>query len=259
MAAPGSYVELTESWGMPMPHVEQEMIYRRYQYLSDLAAGRRLLEIGCGTGLGNHMLAGSTAELFSFDLEYENISNGRRHAPGLFGCSDAQQLPFSSGSLDVVAACEMIYYVPNHDRMLAEIRRVVRPGGAVFLAMANPERPGFHHSPFSTHYPSARDAAELLRKHGFEPELYGVFPLENNPRARLLRFLAGIATRFHLVPRTLAGRGFLKKIFFGELTPYRGIDEFAARDAEIPQPVRLEPISRCTGYSVLYAVGRLTG
>ena len=76
--------------------------------------------------------------------------------------------------------CEMIYYVPDHDRMLAEIRRVTRPGGVVFLAMANPERPGFHHSPFSTEYPSARGAAELLRRHGFEPELYGVFPLQKH-------------------------------------------------------------------------------
>ena len=81
--------------------------------------------------------------------------------------------------------------------------------------------------------------------------------LQNTPRARLLRFVARIATKFHLVPKTLAGRGFLKKIFFGELTPYRGITEFAARDDEIPQPVRLDPIGRCTGYSVLYAVGRL--
>lgn len=242
---------------MPMPHIEHEMIYRRYKYLADLAEGRRLLEIGCGTGLGNHLLAASAAELFSFDLEYDNVDNGRRNAPGEFGCTDAQALPFSSESLDVVAACEMIYYVPDHERMLAEIRRVMRPGGAVFLAMANPERPGFHHSPFSTEYPSARRAAELLRTHGFEPELYGVFPLQNTPRARLLRFVARIATKFHLVPKTLAGRGFLKKIFFGELTPYRGITEFAARDDEIPQPVRLDPIGRCTGYSVLYAVGRL--
>ena len=156
MTAPGSYVELTESWGMPMPHIEHEMIYRRYKYLADLADGRRLLEIGCGTGLGNHLLAASAAELFSFDLEYDNVDNGQHNAPGMFGCTDAQALPFSSESLDVVAACEMIYYVPDHERMLAEIRRVMRPGGAVFLAMANPERPGFHHSPFSTEYPSAR-------------------------------------------------------------------------------------------------------
>ena len=78
MTAPGSYVDLTESWGMPdARHRAREMIYRRYKHLADIAAGRRLLELGCGTGLGNHLLAASADELFSFDLEYDK----RRQRP----------------------------------------------------------------------------------------------------------------------------------------------------------------------------------
>ena len=135
--------------------------------------GRRPLEIGCGTGLGNHLLAASVAELFSFDLEYDNVDNGRRNAPGEFGCTDAQALPFSSESLDVVAACEMIYYVPDHERMLAEIRRSCAQVVRCSLRWPTPN------ARVSTTLRSARSTpAPVGRprccKHGFEPELYGV-------------------------------------------------------------------------------------
>jgi SAM-dependent methyltransferase len=247
---------LTESWGMPMPDIEKEMIFRRYSFLAEMAAGKRLLEVGCGAGLGNHLLDGQVDVLCSFDLEKANIDNAVAHAPGLYGCADAQRLPFADASFDVVAACEMIYYVPDQAQMLTEIRRVLRPGGAVFLAMANPERPGFHHSPFSTHYPSARSATALLAAAGFTPQVYGVFPLSTSLKSRVLRLASRLAVKFHLVPKTLSGRGKLKKLFYGELTPYEGVAHLTEA-TDIPQPVAVSGQSPCTGYSVLYAVGRL--
>jgi hypothetical protein len=49
----------------------------------------------------------------------------------------------------------------------------------------------------------------------------------------------------------------LKRIFFGELTPYEGIDRAAASPDFRPVPVSGD--APCRGYRVLYAVGRLPG
>jgi SAM-dependent methyltransferase len=258
MASNGRYVELTESWHMPMPAIQQEMIFRRYSFFRSLSDGA-LLEVGCGQALGNQLLIENDSFVVSCDLEPVNVAKAKENADGAFGVADATYLPFAARSFDAVAACEMIYYVPEQAAMVREIVRVLRPGGAVFIACANPERPSFHESPHSTHYPSARELNRLLSDAGLEPTVYGVFPLDTSLRGRVLRLAAGIATKLHVVPKTLAGRGMLKRIFFGELTPYEGTAGAAQRDSEIPEPVRIPGDRRCSDFRVLYAVGRLTG
>lgn len=255
MTEPPQFVALTESWGMPMPAVQQQMVFRRYRFLADRVKGGRVLEVGCGNGLGNQLLSDECEVVVSSDFERENVEQARAHAPGHYAVADAQKLPYADRSFDAVAACEMIYYVPDQDLMVEEMKRVLRPGGFVFITFPNMERPGFHPSPYSTTYHSVRSAALLLKKHGLTPELYGVFPLSNSPRQRVLRLVATVARELHLVPKTLAGRGLLKKIFFGELTPFAGLSDPALAEAPQPEAVPLNQV--CTGYSVLYAVGRM--
>ncbi len=50
--------------------------------------------------------------------------------------ADVQDLPFADDAFDVVAAMWMLYHVPDLDRALAEVRRVLRPGG-LFVAVTN--------------------------------------------------------------------------------------------------------------------------
>jgi SAM-dependent methyltransferase len=254
MRPDGRYVELTEAWHMPMPAVQKEMVFRRYEYFGSLSDGD-LLEVGCGQALGNELLIRNDRLVVSCDLEPENVAKARTNTSGVFAVVDATRLAFADRSFDAVAACEMIYYVPDQALMVREMARVLRPGGAAFIACANPERPSFHESPHSTHYPSARDLRQLLGDAGLQPTVFGVFPLDRSLRGRVLRFVAAIATKFHLVPKTLAGRGVLKRIFFGELSPYEGIDRTAASPDFQPVPVSGD--APCRGYRVLYAVGRL--
>ena len=54
--------------------------------------------------------------------------------------ADAQDLPFDDDSFDAVAALWMLYHVPDLHRGLAEIRRVLRPGGT-FVAVTNGDAP----------------------------------------------------------------------------------------------------------------------
>jgi SAM-dependent methyltransferase len=61
----------------------------------------------------------------------------RSSAPLLI--ADAQRVPFAEDTFDCVLAMHMLYHVPDRDLALAEIRRVLRPGG-VMLAVTNSHR-----------------------------------------------------------------------------------------------------------------------
>ena len=50
--------------------------------------------------------------------------------------ADAQQIPLAANSVDHALASHMLYHVPDLDRGLAEVRRVLRPGG-LFVAVTN--------------------------------------------------------------------------------------------------------------------------
>jgi SAM-dependent methyltransferase len=96
-----------------------------------------VLEVGCGTGefAARVVSALPAAEVVAVDLTERLVevtaSRGvtTRHA-------DVQDLPFADASFDVVAALWMLYHVPDLHRGLAEIRRVLRPGGT-FVAVTN--------------------------------------------------------------------------------------------------------------------------
>jgi SAM-dependent methyltransferase len=94
----------------------------------------RVLEVGCGTGwfaarvrdeLGAEVVAVDQSERMA------ELARGRRLDARV---ADAQALPFSDRSFDGVAANWMLYHVPDLDLGLAEIARVLRPGGRLVAA-----------------------------------------------------------------------------------------------------------------------------
>lgn len=110
---------------------------RRYLYeKSGLARTARVLEPGCGTGA---VLADCPADaLHGLDWDMQHLQVARRTVP--HAClvrADANALPYADASFD---ACLTHYFLLWVDaaRMLAEMRRVTRPGG-VILALAEPD------------------------------------------------------------------------------------------------------------------------
>lgn len=105
------------------------------------AAPARVLEVGCGTGefAARLVQALPDAEVVALDQSQRLVDlTARRGVVAQVG--DVQDLPFTDDSVDVVAALWMLYHVPDLDRGLAEIRRVLRPGGSL-VAVTN----GDHH------------------------------------------------------------------------------------------------------------------
>lgn len=97
---------------------------------------RRLLEVGCGTGWFTGRVARELgADVVAIDQSERMVELAR--AGGIDArVGDVQELPFADESFDCVAAHWMLYHVPDLDRGLAEIQRVLAPGGRL-VAITN--------------------------------------------------------------------------------------------------------------------------
>lgn len=94
----------------------------------------RILEVGCGWGELAAWLARDTgADVVATDLSPRMVELARGHRVDA-RVADVQALPFEGGSFDVVVAAWMLYHVPDLDRGIAEIARVLRPGGRLVAA-----------------------------------------------------------------------------------------------------------------------------
>jgi SAM-dependent methyltransferase len=123
----------------------------RYWWAGQLVAGREVLDAGCGAGYGAAMLAAAGAvRVTGVDVAPEAIDAARAGAAAAnleFVLGGLHELPFTDDAFDVVTCFEVIEHVERPDEALAELRRVLRPGGV--LAISSPNRrvypPGNEH------------------------------------------------------------------------------------------------------------------
>lgn len=102
------------------------------------AAGRDVLELGCGTGLIMDRVGPGTRRMVGIDISPEMA--GRAEARGHeVVVGDLGALPFADQSFDVVYSFKVLAHVPAIGRALAEAARVTRPGGRLFLEFYNPQ------------------------------------------------------------------------------------------------------------------------
>jgi SAM-dependent methyltransferase len=100
------------------------------------AAPRRLLEVGCGWGELAEWLARETgADVVAVDLSPRMVELARERGLDAY-VADVQELPYADGSFDCAVAAWMLYHVPDLDRAVGEVARVLRPGGT-FVAATN--------------------------------------------------------------------------------------------------------------------------
>jgi len=98
------------------------------------AAPKRVLEVGCGWGELAEWIARETgAEVVAIDLSPRMVELATERGIDAT-VADVQALPFADGTFDVVVAAWMLYHVPDLDRGLAEIARVLRPSGTLVAA-----------------------------------------------------------------------------------------------------------------------------
>lgn len=107
-------------------------------------AGEAVLEVGCGAGWFWEKAAGALPPDLAITLcdlspgmVAEATARARAAERGwrIEGqAADAMTLPFADASFDVVMACHMLYHLPSPGQGVAEIARVLRPGGTALIA-----------------------------------------------------------------------------------------------------------------------------
>jgi SAM-dependent methyltransferase len=97
---------------------------------------RRVLEVGGGPGeLAERMRKEIGAQVAFLDISPRMVELARERGVDA-QVGDVQSLPFEDGSFDTVVAAWMLYHVPDLNRGLGEVARVLRPGGAL-VAVTN--------------------------------------------------------------------------------------------------------------------------
>ena len=95
--------------------------------------GRDILEIGCGEGM---MFDGTAISPVQMDVSITRVSRAAGKCRFLL-CGDGYDLPFGSGSFEIVLLVAVLEHTSEPWRVLAEARRVLKPGGRVVMVVPN--------------------------------------------------------------------------------------------------------------------------
>jgi ubiquinone/menaquinone biosynthesis C-methylase UbiE len=144
-----------------------------------LQSGQRWLEVGCGPASlwqENRALVPAGMQAVLSDFSFGMVKEASTSLSGMmdfhFLNVDVQSIPYASQTFDGVIANHMLYHVPDLDRGLKEIRRVLKPGGRLFAATN-----GNGHM---------RELIDLIRRiapgYAQEQEITRSFTLENAPQ-----------------------------------------------------------------------------
>jgi SAM-dependent methyltransferase len=114
----------------------------RYRWACTCAAGRRVLDAGCGVGYGSLLLhAAGSVSVTGVDIAHEAVDEAVRRAGHVaqFVLGDVADLPLDDASFEMVVCFETIEHVLNQDRALDELRRVLVRDGLLFVSSPNRE------------------------------------------------------------------------------------------------------------------------
>jgi len=117
-----------------------EQHFKVYRFFQQLAVGKHVLDIGCGTGYGTAHL-GDVADAVGIDIDEPTIIYARKKYPDVrFEIGDVHDLSrFPDGSFDRVISTENFEHLRDVRGHLREVRRVLSPSGICFIATPNPE------------------------------------------------------------------------------------------------------------------------
>ena len=110
------------------------------QYLPPSAKGKKLLEVGCGTGHWSRFFSEYGFEVTGVDVSKRmiDIAQSKNISNASFQVADVHSLPFEDSSFDVTAAVTTLEFVYDAEDVLREMVRCTRkPGGHLLLGVLN--------------------------------------------------------------------------------------------------------------------------
>lgn len=111
----------------------------RYKLVKEVRDGT-VLDIGCGTGGGSNILAQRFRKVYGVDISSDAIAYGKKYWKRKnisFLVGSGTDIPFPANAFDVVAAFEVFEHIKEWEEFLAELRRVTKPNGKVYISTPN--------------------------------------------------------------------------------------------------------------------------
>jgi len=250
--------DVTEMAGEPITAEQLDRLCHRYAWASRFCAGKDVVELACGTGPGIGILNAVARSFEAGDFSELMVQRVRQHYGDRVVVQqfDAQAMPYADRSRDVLVIFEALYYLPDVSAFLRECRRVLRPGGRVLVATANKDLPDFNPSPYSHRYLGVADLVAEFGAAGFDADCSGYLSIAGTSlKQRLLRPVKRAVVASGLMPKTMRGKRFLKRLVFGRPVPMPA--EIGPAPAPVAEPVPLRPDVPDRSHKVIYCVATL--
>ena len=140
----------------------QQRAQRRIHWLCSQATGDTVLDIGCSQGIASIILGREGFSVTGIDIQPSRIEYANADLESepedvrdrvRFQVGNGARLEFADDTVDTVLLGEVIEHLAVPERLLSEIRRVLKPGGRLVLTTPFGRSP--HHDHKQTFYPSA--------------------------------------------------------------------------------------------------------
>lgn len=125
--------------GQSLPNMEADH-FRRYEFAADFVAGKRVVDIACGTGYGSALLADAgAASVLGVDCSPEAIDHAKaRYKGGNLAFQQSDIFTFQpQEKFDVVVSFETIEHIDDHRGALARFFDLLQPGGRLIISSPN--------------------------------------------------------------------------------------------------------------------------
>jgi len=186
-----------------IPAVDGQIKYEhlhRYALCLDFVIGKSVLDIASGEGYGSALLARVAESVIGVDISSEAVeysSQEYRNYHNLkFMLGSCNAVPLPDNSVDVVTSFETIEHHDQHEEMMLEIKRVLKPEGILIISSPNrltySDEPNYS-NPFHIKELYYNELVSLLGSHFKYTKIYGqrlatgsfVFPLEDTQEKNL--------------------------------------------------------------------------
>ncbi|WP_071518085.1 class I SAM-dependent methyltransferase, partial [Geitlerinema sp. PCC 9228] len=175
----------------------------RYALARELVCGKSVLDLGCGEGYGAALLAQVAESVVGVDIDRECVTQAaQKYGDGgnvefLVGACDA--IPLPGESVDVVTCFETIEHHEQHEEMMREVKRILKPGGKLVVSSPNPvvyTEKAESSNPFHVKELYDYQLLSLLNRYFQQVKLYGqrlatgsfVFPMRHSQQQDWLAY-----------------------------------------------------------------------
>jgi len=109
----------------------------RYALACEYVQDKVVLDIACGEGYGSAMLAESAKRVWGVDIAEDIITYAKTKYKKVnlqFKIGSCAEIPLKDSSVDMVVSFETIEHHSQHEAMMSEVKRVLKPGGAIIIS-----------------------------------------------------------------------------------------------------------------------------